>query len=263
MIYHYCSAEVFEIIAETKKIRLSDITKMNDEGEYKSGFQIIRDILKSHPKVDQSISTEMSPNNINHTFKVLIASFSKNGDLLSQWRAYADDGRGFSIGFDLELIRQHHMFNRYLEKMIPILGKIEFISVTYDRLEFEREVHELIGSFERSSSPMRFKLLARALMFMAIRYKEKFFEEEQEVRGFIAPEEGIQGDDYTVEQRETPYGDAYYYQLNTSFNDIHAIKEVVIGPRNQSEIQQVQQCLECYGLGNIHVKHSSGRGKYR
>lgn len=34
----------------------------------------------------------------------LISCFSKNGDLLSQWRAYAEDGKGFSIGFDSNYI---------------------------------------------------------------------------------------------------------------------------------------------------------------
>jgi len=29
-----------------------------------------------------------------------IACFSEKGDLLSQWRAYADDGEGVAIGFD-------------------------------------------------------------------------------------------------------------------------------------------------------------------
>ncbi|HEY8660108.1 MAG TPA: DUF2971 domain-containing protein [Hanamia sp.] len=34
----------------------------------------------------------------------LIGCFSKNGDLLSQWRAYAEDDKGFSIGFDSNYI---------------------------------------------------------------------------------------------------------------------------------------------------------------
>lgn len=34
----------------------------------------------------------------------LIACFSKNGDLLSQWRAYAEDGKGFSISFNSNAI---------------------------------------------------------------------------------------------------------------------------------------------------------------
>lgn len=263
MIYHYCGKEVFEKIVETKIIWLSDITKMNDEGEYKSGFQIINDILKSYSDVDETIATEMSPNNINNTFKVLVSCFSRDGDVLSQWRAYADDGHGFSIGFDMEMIKQHHLFNRYLEKMEPISGKISFISVNYDRSEFEREVRQLIKTYKDSKSPIKFKLLSRALMYMAIRYKDSFFKEEQEVRGFIAPEERIKGDDYIIERRDCSYGVAHYHRLNTSFQDIHAIKEVVIGPKNAATIEEVQNRLKNFGIENIPVRLSAGYGKYR
>lgn len=263
MIYHYCSKEVFEKIIETKEIWLSDITKMNDEGEYKSGFQIIHEILKSYSDVDETVTTEMSPNNLNDTFKVLVSCFSHNGDILSQWRAYADDGRGFSIGFDMEMVKQHHLFNRYLEKMVPISGKISFIGVSYDRLEFEREVHQLINTYKNSMSPIRFKLLSRALMYMAIRYKDNFFREEQEVRGVITSEESIEGDDYTIEQRNSLYGITHYHRLSTSFQDIHAIKEIVMGPKNTVTLEEVQATLKNFCLENIPVRLSAGYGKYR
>lgn len=263
MIYHYCGKDVFEKIIETKIIWLSDITKMNDKGKYKSGFQIINEILKSYSDVYEIISTEMSPNNINNTFKVLISCFSRDGDILSQWRAYANDGHGFSIGFDMEMVKQHHLFNRYLEKMEPISGKINFTSVNYDRSEFEREVHKLIKTYKDISSPIKFKLLSRTLMYMAIRYKDSFFKEEQEVRGFIAPEIGIKGDDYMIEQRDCHYGIAHYHRLNTSFQDIHAIKEVVIGPKNSATIAETKIKLKSFGLENIPVRLSAGYGKYR
>lgn len=35
---------------------------------------------------------------------VMISSYSLDPDVLSQWRAYADDGRGFAIGFSSNLI---------------------------------------------------------------------------------------------------------------------------------------------------------------
>lgn len=263
MIYHYCGKEVFEKIIETEIIWLSDITKTNDKGEYNDGFQIIHDILKIYPNVDKKIATEMSPSNINNTFKVLISCFSYDGDVLSQWRAYADDGCGFSIGFDMELIEQHHLFNRYLEKMEVISGKISFISVNYDRSEFEREVHQLVKKCIDSSSPISFKLLSRELMYMAIMYKDNFFKEEQEVRGFIAPEESIKGDDYMIEQRDCSYGAANFHRLNTSFQDIHAIKEVVIGPKNSATIEETKNKLKNFGLENIPVRISVGYGKYR
>ena len=236
---------------------------MNDEGEYRDGFKIIRDILSEYPDVDEKTTTKMSPDNINNTFKVLIACFSQRGDILSQWRAYADDGKGFSIGFDLEMVKQHNMFNRYLEKMEPITSKIDFISVSYELSIFEKEVHQLIKSYKNSKSPIRFKLLARALMYMAIRYKDNFFTEEQEIRGFIAPEDAIKGDDFKIEVRECNYGKTHYHQLKTSFNDIHAIKEIIIGPKSKYNVDDIRSLLKCHGLSSVTVNVSNGTGKYR
>lgn len=35
-----------------------------------------------------------------------ICCFSENGDILSQWRAYADDGKGLAIGFNVKKIEE-------------------------------------------------------------------------------------------------------------------------------------------------------------
>ena len=86
MIFHYCDKNAFESIIEKKIIWLSDITKMNDESEYKSGFDIIRNIINKHSEIDDPVVTEMSEKNLNLTFQVLIACFSHKGDMLSQWR---------------------------------------------------------------------------------------------------------------------------------------------------------------------------------
>ncbi|EKO3802475.1 DUF2971 domain-containing protein [Vibrio parahaemolyticus] len=263
MIYHYCDEYAFRQILETKILWLSDITMMNDKNEYKTGFRIILDILKEYPDLDKKVSTEMSPDNINRTFKVLIVCFSRNGDLLSQWRAYADDGKGLSIGFDMELIKRNNMFNRYLERMEPISSKIEFISVNYDQATFEKEVHDQIRAYKDSSSPIKFKLLARVLMYLAIRYKNDFFSEENEVRGFIAPEDDIKNDDFEVETRDCSYGVTYYHKLLTSFQNIHAINEVIIGPKCNYTAEDVDGLLKSTGLEHVTVKYSSGTGRYR
>ena len=43
--------------------------------------------------------------NIEKTLEFFIASFSRDRDDLGQWRAYADDGRGFAIGFSPRLFK--------------------------------------------------------------------------------------------------------------------------------------------------------------
>lgn len=103
IIYHYCNDYVLKSICENQEIWLSDIYAMNGSDEFEWGRQLFIRVLKENKnEFDQLfrffiISKVMSavPNTL-----PLIACFSKNGDLLSQWRAYAEDGKGFSIGFN-------------------------------------------------------------------------------------------------------------------------------------------------------------------
>lgn len=55
----------------------------------------------------------------------LITCFSKGGNKLSQWRAYADDGRGISIGFD----------RKELEKYLKTIGNMN-VTITLEDIEY-------------------------------------------------------------------------------------------------------------------------------
>lgn len=51
--------------------------------------------------------------NENHAdFRYYVTCFSYQNDLLSQWRGYADDGRGAAIGFDLDVLKEVVTFLR-------------------------------------------------------------------------------------------------------------------------------------------------------
>jgi hypothetical protein len=47
----------------------------------------------------------LSTKNFSGRFEFFIASFSRDLDELSQWRAYADNGRGYAIGFAPRVFR--------------------------------------------------------------------------------------------------------------------------------------------------------------
>jgi len=80
---------------------------MNDPSELRHGIEPIIDLVNQFansrgPIVKQfaKFFSQVLRGNIEQTGIYLIASFSKNDDELGQWRAYADDGRGYAIGFD-------------------------------------------------------------------------------------------------------------------------------------------------------------------
>lgn len=263
MIYHYCDTQAFNGICKTKSIWLTDITKLNDESEYGSGFQIIRELVLEDFRGISSAILERSEDKLNQLFRVLVGCFSKNGDLLSQWRAYGEGGAGYVIGFDQDEIRLHNLGNRYLEAMAPVLSTVNFVNVSYDSVKLRSQARLTIERFERSQSPIKYQLLAKALMDLAIRYKDPFFIEEDEVRAFVVEESGSIDLEYKKNRRDGSNGVCEYHVLNTSLNERHAIRKVMLGPKNKRSIDEVRRFLESEGLFGVEISNSKGQGKYR
>ena len=73
--------------------------------------------------------------NENHAdFRYYVTCFSYQNDLLSQWRGYADDGRGAAIGFDLDVLKEVVTVSPEISKpSIVSLHKISY-SDTKNRL---------------------------------------------------------------------------------------------------------------------------------
>ena len=115
LIFHYASLETFKSIIENRCIWLCDIQKSNDSTERTYFEQVLLkviDDLLANPSEIKSFSpyAEKALATFKDTYRnqrpnippIYSASFSFDGDLLSQWRAYASDGTGVSIGFHQE-----------------------------------------------------------------------------------------------------------------------------------------------------------------
>lgn len=77
---------------------------MNDKKEYKFGVeQVIKVIekLKTEKFSDEILNNFEDNIDTFYESERYVTCFSKEGDLLSQWRAYANQGKGIAIGFDL------------------------------------------------------------------------------------------------------------------------------------------------------------------
>ena len=117
-LYHYCSLNTFHSIISHKSLWLSDISKSNDSAELKwlkeqcciSLKEAQIDIYKQG--LNESIfpegDVEAVFDNANHAAERFVTRnlvnswaicFSERKDSLGQWRGYADDGRGISVGF--------------------------------------------------------------------------------------------------------------------------------------------------------------------
>lgn len=113
-MYQYRSIDVFQKIIESKKLRLTSAYHQNDKKELKLLLDYIEekiDILYNKDTKQTDIKRINKNIVIDYFLKtdVFISCFSKKGDKLSQWRAYGNDGRGISIGFNFNF-KYHNLF---------------------------------------------------------------------------------------------------------------------------------------------------------
>lgn len=129
ILYHYCSTEKVYNILKSKTIRLSDITKSNDSLEMNILFpeffvellNIYNDLKGfnyefCYSKEKGSIAwqhfvcdLEKKITNLAQIggISTYVMCFTEEGDLLSQWRGYADDAQGIALGFDFSRLKKY------------------------------------------------------------------------------------------------------------------------------------------------------------
>jgi hypothetical protein len=141
---------------------------MNDAHELRWGYQIFEQAAGELMKLSETkaILSGLTKDFFEQVDRIisplqlfihpLIASFSREPDLLGQWRAYADDGCGFSIGFDAHALKDmpvtllgiEYEHRRQIEEMKEALGAI-YLENLDDSNRFGSKFHQscmLLGS---------------------------------------------------------------------------------------------------------------------
>jgi len=116
ILFHYTTPIGLLGISHSKNIWATDIRFLNDKKELQHSLDITHSILDDFHKVDDN---PQKIKGLDYDFieylrinlvrkwspEVYVASFTEEGDLLSQWRGYCPKG-GFSIGFHFDLLSQ-------------------------------------------------------------------------------------------------------------------------------------------------------------
>jgi hypothetical protein len=114
IIYHYTDDAGLKGILESGTLRLTDIHNLNDPSELKHGFfsaiEIVKSLLQQANSLRQRFVNRFEDFGINggiqETTHCFVLCFSSDGDDLGQWRSYADNGRGYALGFDTKSIER-------------------------------------------------------------------------------------------------------------------------------------------------------------
>ncbi|HRK34917.1 MAG TPA: DUF2971 domain-containing protein, partial [Candidatus Hydrogenedentes bacterium] len=112
LYHHYTSALGGLKILESGDLWATNIDFLNDPDETQYGerfcLRFLQNVIEEYRPVDnefvtlldgiQKVIWQFAEDIFPHELQFL-TSFSLEGDLLSQWRAYADNGKGLSLGF--------------------------------------------------------------------------------------------------------------------------------------------------------------------
>lgn len=165
IVYHYCSLESLNSILKNRSLRLTNILKSNDsmeiswicryyDAEFKRAYENASDLFRSKISSERlmgyvKLFTDEFFNENHADFRYYVTCFSYQNDLLSQWRGYADDGRGAAIGFDLDVLKEVVTVSPEISKpSIVSLHKISY-SETEQREVVHQIVQELVDEIEK------------------------------------------------------------------------------------------------------------------
>jgi hypothetical protein len=279
IIYHYCSAHTLLSIIRNRTIRFSEVTLLNDGQEGAWGYHVFEkaaeylskpeNIPKGKPEITAEFFEVIKHRWLSLSVKSrhMVACFSVDGDSLSQWRAYADDGRGFSIGFKAGEIRAQ----------LPI----QMYDVLYDEEQQLREMVDSLGStwlefIDKGSDYDAEWFMQRCAEFTAssVSLKNPAWRDEKEVRchhvvvadasseklqlidpggrtaaGVVAPQRiQFEARNGTI----VPYIDLPF----SVSPERHPIAEIVVGPRCPTDETTLRFLMGGEGYGNVSVRHA-------
>lgn len=274
MLFHYCSNATFLNIIRAQEFWASDLSKMNDPEELDHGIKILSELFN---QVFPDCNRKLEDAKLIH----FACSFSHEEDLLSQWRAYANDGAGFSLGVDRDDLGISNLGpgTGIADSRFPHLGvpKFTISEVSYDEIEYKESYASRMKDFKVKHG-VPFKTdgngikLSGLLFFTEMQgasclLKSNFYKEEREVRVFrtILPEEAKRfskiaafADLMPIQFRPTANGVKAYLPLNIVGNGRNALRKVVIGPKNHSSIDEIELSLALNGFDDVEVVKSSG-----
>ncbi len=246
ILYHYTSSCVLLSIVQKSSIWLSINEHLNDYNEGVLFMNALRKYLKKEEKFN-AIDSRLS------AFDCYMICMSVHRDMLSQWRGYGANGAGVSIGFNSNVLKKviagHH---------VALLKDISYID---DLSQIIGANANLFAAITQSSGEPSSGFL-QSVTKEKWRLKNKAFSEEAEYRLLLTPDPGqdeIFLNELTAKRcyRATDFDVREYFELPFEKHREDFISEVVIGPRNESNIKSIERLLKRYGYTGAAVFKSA------
>lgn len=264
-VFHYTDDIGLRGILHGGKLWLTDVFSLNDPSELFHGLKLAFRIL-IEKATESGRTPEGDIDRLKEAFQnsahCFCCSFSEAADELGQWRAYADDGKGYAIGFDWQALEAiflgtysanflvsydeqdlrggiDRIFKSY-SALVKLLPSIEFQEEEYER--FGRRVHEA---------------LAGQMIRMSLLFKHPAYLNEAEWRLLMIQKSS---DPDGILYRPRKYDLIKYKEFDWRAAGSSVLKEIVIGPAANFEKSKrfAEDCLREAGIdaANIEIRQS-------
>jgi len=188
ILYHYTGQDGLLGIIKEKKFRVSSILHLNDAAEFNYTIELARQHLSSRLRHERGpcntfYGTALDGLGFFGKFALFVGSFTQNGDSLSQWRAYAQGGIGFSLGFECEQLRP-----------LAEAQGFRLLRCSYDKVEHSQAIDDLVNDAGQRLNPRDGNDVGLAVQYfydelvnVATVLKHPSFAEEREWRLISSP----------------------------------------------------------------------------
>lgn len=270
VLYHYTTVEGLLGIINTNVIFATSYPFLNDSSEIVYGRRLCKSIINARmEKIEDDILNvfykECLKQIDSNNFRIYITCFCERGNLLSQWRGYAKNGLGFSLGLESKYL---------LSKMRKApYDLIKIKKVEYDTLKQKDVINKLLNEAVKYIEEEKIeedklvcevaKVVNKKIEECIVFFKDPAFEEEKEWRAiYYEKEEGLIKTKYRA--RSNRIVDYKEFDLSPTFADTYKDKlpvcEIICGPgiENTATNEVIQKLLKDNGFADrVNILNSS------
>jgi hypothetical protein len=275
VIYHYTSAEALLSILHSGILRARSFIYLNDSSEVTYGRELVEKVIEENLLIEKKGIRNVFLNDLLSWFipkalssdldlgsDLYVTCFCKDGNQLSQWRAYGSSSGGVAIGLDTESMRSK----------IYWIGNVHY-DVRYQKNVIQRKIQrafesidQLIPFINQNDTSYNSEILEQfcrhltnVLMNKICFFKDVAFDEEQEVRAVCWIDDikhSINEVDFdSVKNHIASYIELIVGEPNPNYPPKLAIRKIWVGPSpNQDQLlKTLKRMLYKFGY-NYDVK---------
>jgi hypothetical protein len=246
VVFHYTTAGGLKGILDSGRLWLTDISNLNDPSELAHGYSIFVKCLKENARTqnEQAVAgcfeRVQSDGIVRSAAGFFVCSLSRHD--LGQWLAYADDGRGFALGFDRNVLDEG-----FCSPSLPRQEQQEnqCFPITYcdeDLEDLSREIFKLASpmmSLEARYLRNASVSLAQAALRAALLFKHPAYAHEVEYRYLqVLPHSPV-----SVKLRIRGSELVRYMEFDWRTFSPRALKKILVGPAANTNELAVRDCL--------------------